>query len=54
MVLHDLPTGAMRHLDRFLGLVADRGGRVRQDFPPDCLPMIDGRLTQPLERYLAD
>ncbi len=54
MVLHDLPTGAMRHLDRFLGLVADHGGRVRQDFPPDCLPMIDGRLTQPLERYLAD
>jgi hypothetical protein len=54
MVLHDLPTGAMRHLDRFLGLVADRGGRVRQDFPPDCLPMIDGRLTQPLDRYLAE
>lgn len=54
MVLHDLPTGAMRHLDRFLGLVADRGGRIRQDFPPECLPMIDGRLTQPLDRYLAD
>ena len=54
MVLHDLPTGAMRHLDRFLGLVADRDGRVRQDFPPDCLPMIGGRLTQPLDRYLAD
>ena len=54
MVLHDLPTGAMRHLDRFLGLVADRGGRVRQDFPPECLPMIDGRLAQPLDRYLAD
>jgi len=53
MVLHDLPTGAMRHLDRFLGLVADRGGRVRQDFPPACLPMIDGRLAQPLDRYLA-
>ena len=53
MVLHDLPTGAMRHLDRFLGLVADRGGRVRQDFPPECLPMIDGRLAQPLDRYLV-
>ena len=54
MVLHDLPTGAMRHLDRLLGLVAARGGRVRQDFPPDCTPMIDGRLTQPLDLYLAD
>jgi len=25
MVLHDLPTGAMRHLDRFLALVEERG-----------------------------
>ena len=54
MVLHDLPTGAMRHLDRFLGLVAQRGGRVRQEFPPDCMPMIDGRLVQPMDLYLAD
>ena len=54
MVLHDLPTGAMRHLDRFLGLVAQRGGRVRQDFPPDCMPMIEGRLELPMEGYLAD
>ena len=53
MVLHDLPTGAMRHLDRFLGLVEERGGRVRQEFPPDCMPMIDGKLTQPLDGYLA-
>ena len=54
MVLHDLPTGAMRHLDRFLGLVAQRGGHVRQDFPPDCMPMIDGRLVQPIDLYLTD
>jgi peptidoglycan/xylan/chitin deacetylase (PgdA/CDA1 family) len=53
MVLHDLPTGAMRHLDRFLRLIEERGGRIRQDFPPDCTPMIDGRLIQPLDQYLA-
>ncbi|MGB9368420.1 MAG: polysaccharide deacetylase family protein [Xanthobacteraceae bacterium] len=53
MVLHDLPTGAMRNLDRFLGLVAERGGRIRQDFPPDCLPMVDGRLTLPIDGYLG-
>jgi peptidoglycan/xylan/chitin deacetylase (PgdA/CDA1 family) len=53
MVLHDLPTGAMRHLDRFLGLVAERGGRIRQDFPPDCMPMVDGELRFPIEGYLA-
>jgi hypothetical protein len=54
MVLHDLPTGAMRHLERFLGMVAQRGGRVRQEFPPDCTPMIEGQLVQPLDAYLAD
>ena len=53
MVLHDLPTGAMRHLDRFLGLVADRGGRIRQDFPPDCMPMVDGEVKFPIESYIA-
>jgi peptidoglycan/xylan/chitin deacetylase (PgdA/CDA1 family) len=53
MVLHDLPTGAMRHLDRFLGLATDRGIRIRQDFPPACTPMMDGKLIQPIEGLLA-
>jgi peptidoglycan/xylan/chitin deacetylase (PgdA/CDA1 family) len=53
MVLHDIGGGAMRHLDRFLGLVADRGGRIRQEFPPDCLPMVDGEMRFGIERYLA-
>ena len=43
MVLHDLPTGAMRHLERFLDQVVERGGRLRQDYPPDCLPIIAGK-----------
>jgi peptidoglycan/xylan/chitin deacetylase (PgdA/CDA1 family) len=42
LVLHDLPTGAMRHLDRFLGQLADRGVRFRQDFPAACVPMRRG------------
>ena len=49
MVLHDLPTGAMRHLDRFLGLVGERGGRIRQEFPPDCMPMVDGEMRFPID-----
>jgi peptidoglycan-N-acetylglucosamine deacetylase len=53
MVLHDLPTGAMRHLDRFLALVAERGGRIRQDFPPDCLPMVDGQMKFEIDGLLA-
>jgi peptidoglycan-N-acetylglucosamine deacetylase len=54
MVLHDLPTGAMRHLDRFLGAARDRGARFRQDFPPACLPVVAGRVTQPLGPYGGD
>jgi peptidoglycan/xylan/chitin deacetylase (PgdA/CDA1 family) len=52
MVLHDLPTGAMHHLDRFLGLIEERGGRIRQDFPPDCMPMVDGEMKLPIDGYL--
>ena len=54
MVLHDIGGGAMRHLDRFLGLVADRGGRIRQEFPPDCLPMVDGMPAFRIEGYLKE
>ena len=53
MVLHDLPTGAMAHLDRFIGLVQERGGRIRQDFPPDCLPMVDGEMRLGVDHLMA-
>lgn len=53
MVLHDLPTGAMKHLDRFLGRVEELGGRLRQDFPPDCMPIVDGIVVRPIDEYVA-
>jgi peptidoglycan/xylan/chitin deacetylase (PgdA/CDA1 family) len=53
LVLHDLPTGAMRHLDRFLGRVAEAGGRFRQEFPPDCVPLREGEIALPVDRYVA-
>jgi peptidoglycan/xylan/chitin deacetylase (PgdA/CDA1 family) len=53
MVLHDIASGAMRHLDRFLDQVAERGGRLRQDFPPDCVPMTDGIATGGFGRYVS-
>lgn len=49
MVLHDLPNGATRHLPRFLDEVAARGGRIRQDFPPDCLPIVRGEVVSDIE-----
>lgn len=53
MVLHDIPGDAMRHLDRFIGLVLEHGGRIRQDYPPDCLPMVDGEMVRPLDQYIG-
>lgn len=54
MVLHDLPTGAMRHLERFLDAVVADGHRIRQDFPPDCVPIRRGRIVSPIDAYVAD
>lgn len=53
VVLHDLPTGAMRHLDRFLDELADRGVELRQDFPPDCVPIRRGQVVAPIEDYVT-
>ena len=52
-VLHDLPTGAMRHLDRFIGAAKACGGRFRQDFPADCVPVVEGKIVGPLAPYLT-
>jgi peptidoglycan/xylan/chitin deacetylase (PgdA/CDA1 family) len=51
MVLHDIPSGAMRHLDRFLVEVRHCGGRFRQDFPPSCVPITAGEVTGPLGNF---
>jgi len=53
MVLHDLPTGAMDQLARFLDRVAEAGGRFRQDFPPDCVPIHRGTATTALSPYVS-
>ena len=53
-VLHDLPTGAMRELDRFIGEAKDRGATFVQDYPASCVPMERGRLTGAIEPYLSE
>jgi peptidoglycan/xylan/chitin deacetylase (PgdA/CDA1 family) len=45
VVVHDLPTGAMAHLERFIETARDRGATFRQDFPEACLPLTRGRVT---------
>ena len=52
LVLHDLPTGAMRHLAGFIASLRQHGGRFRQDFPPECVPIRRGEVLAPLADYV--
>ena len=48
LVLHDLPTGAMAHLSRFLDLLEERGIDVTTELPESCVPVRGGRPTADL------
>jgi peptidoglycan/xylan/chitin deacetylase (PgdA/CDA1 family) len=53
LVLHDLPNGAMRHLDRFLGILTDRGTAFTQDFPDACVLLRRGEPQRAVSPYVA-
>jgi peptidoglycan-N-acetylglucosamine deacetylase len=53
IVLHDISTGAMNGLDRFLSLAKDRGASFVQDFPASCVPIERGRILLPVDDYLS-
>jgi peptidoglycan-N-acetylglucosamine deacetylase len=53
LVLHDLPTGAMGRLRIFIDRVLDHGGRFRQDFPPQLVPIRRGEVRAPLGAYVT-
>jgi peptidoglycan-N-acetylglucosamine deacetylase len=54
IVLHDLPTGAMSALDRFLAAAKDHGAVFRQDFPKTCVPIEQGQITGDVSPYLTE
>ncbi len=53
LVLHDLPTGAMARLPDFIERVLARGGRFRQDFPAELVPLVRGEAVAPLDAYVG-
>lgn len=53
VVLHDNNAVPMRHLDRFLGTVADRGYSFVQEFPDSCVAMRRGIATDVLAGVLT-
>ena len=52
VVLHDIPSGAMAHLEEFLARLHDAGAELTQEFPPDCVPIVDGKAVLPLDPYV--
>lgn len=49
LVLHDVPTGAMKQLPSFLDAVIRRGTKIVQDLPPSCVPIERGEVRGNLE-----
>jgi peptidoglycan-N-acetylglucosamine deacetylase len=52
VVLHDLPNGAMQHLESFLRKLREDEHQLTQEFPPDCTPIVGGKIVQPLDGFL--
>jgi hypothetical protein len=53
MVLHDLPSGAMVHLESFIEQAKALGAQFVQEFPPQCVPLRAGQATPALDDYVA-
>ena len=54
VVLHDLATGAMRELDRFISEAKDRGATFQQEFPASCVPIERGKVVDAIEPYVSE
>jgi peptidoglycan/xylan/chitin deacetylase (PgdA/CDA1 family) len=53
LVLHDVPTGAMAGLPRFLERALAEGAELHGDLPPSCVPIRRGRIALPLDGLVA-
>ena len=53
VVLHDIPTGAMQALPRFLDELAARDVAIVPELPPACVPIRCGTIALPLDGLVA-
>jgi peptidoglycan/xylan/chitin deacetylase (PgdA/CDA1 family) len=51
VVLHDLPNGAMQHLESFLWKLQEDGHQLTQDFPTECTPIVGGKVLRSLDEF---
>lgn len=54
LVLHDIPSGAMRALPDFLARARDAGAELTAELPPACVPILRGRVVGALDGLVAN
>jgi peptidoglycan-N-acetylglucosamine deacetylase len=52
VVIHDVPSGAMDALPRFLDELRRSGVAVTTELPTECVPIVDGRITSPVDHLM--
>ena len=52
VVIHDLPSGAMNELPRFLDELHREGVAVTGELPGECVPIIGGRVVSPVDHLM--
>jgi peptidoglycan-N-acetylglucosamine deacetylase len=52
LVIHDVASGAMDELPRFLDELDRSGVVVTGDLPDDCVPIVDGRIVRPVDHLM--
>jgi len=53
VVLHDQPSGAMKHLDAFLTALEESNVAIVQEYPEDCVPIREGRVVGSMESWTS-
>jgi peptidoglycan/xylan/chitin deacetylase (PgdA/CDA1 family) len=53
VVVHDIATGAMDALPRFLDRLRREDLEIVPDFPPDCVPIRRGRIMGPVDHLAS-
>jgi peptidoglycan/xylan/chitin deacetylase (PgdA/CDA1 family) len=52
VVIHDVPSGAMDELPRFLDELDREGVAVTSELPDECVPIIGGRIVSPVDHLM--
>jgi peptidoglycan/xylan/chitin deacetylase (PgdA/CDA1 family) len=52
VVIHDVPSGAMDALPRFLDELHRKEVAVTAELPAECVPIVDGRIISPVDHLM--